>query len=120
MADSNPEQQNDKIRHTVSFTHKQLGISGGILAAIAMVSQLKGVFTPVEKSEAQEQRISELRLDISSTRNELTETIRRGNDKIIDRIRESEERSSKNSESHDRRIESLEASLRIPRARKEN
>lgn len=96
------------------LTHRQIGWgTGSLVTSLALISQLKSNFVTIEKANAQDQQMALLRLDIATVKNDLTDSIHRGNDKVIDRIKESEDRMSHTTDAQARRIEGLEASLRI-------
>lgn len=121
----------DKTRKTVSFTHKQLGVGGGILAALAMISQLKGTFFLREEGVAQSHEITELKrsqemgfreikLHISQTQEDQMHKLERLNDKIIDRIKDTETRAVQNDQRQEKRIDILEEALVSAKAKHVN
>lgn len=109
-------------RKTVSFTHKQLGWSGGIIAALTLVAQLKGSFISREEGVAQNKDITalqvsqdrefaEVKQQIATAQVELERKIERSNDKAMDHVREAEARAVKNAETQDHRIDMLEQAV---------
>lgn len=93
----------------VQLTKKQIVVGGAIIAALAILQPLKDWFVTREEGQAQDQRIAVLQHVIEETRIELTRTMERNTDKIIDRLNESEGRAQKNLEKLERRVETLEA-----------
>lgn len=121
----------DKTRKTVSFTHKQLGVGGGILASLALVSQLKGTFFLREEGLAQghqitelkaseEKQFAELKLFISQMSEDNMHRLERLNDKVIERLKDNETRASRSEERLDRRIDLLEANSKTGNNSKKN
>lgn len=74
-----------------------------------MVSQLKGMFVPVEKSQFQDQQIAQVQQQLSALRDDFGHKFERGNDKIIERIDRLEERITKSQDKLEARVNSLEA-----------
>jgi len=106
--ETQPAMPANRARGTSTFTHKQLGVTGGVIAAIALVTQMKGMFVPVEKSAAQDQQIAQLQNTVISMKDEFGHKIERSNDKIIDRIDKLEERLTKGQDKLEARVNMLE------------
>lgn len=115
MADSQDENDlsKSKQRHTVSFTHGQLGVGGAIVAAIMTLNPIKEWFFTREEGIAQRQNIELLRGEVISMRDEITRRLERNTDKIIDRMKETEERTARNGERLERRIDAVEVATRM-------
>lgn len=103
-----PPADDSHQRKTVSFTHKQLGWGGGIIAALGLVAQLKGTFITREEGMSQTQQLSDIRLQIVTLKTDVTARIDRMADKIVDRIKETEERSVRNVDRLEKRVDNLE------------
>jgi hypothetical protein len=104
MDEASPE-----TRKTVSFTHRQLGwTGGGVIAALALFTQLKGSFFTREEGSFSMQQVMQIRTDVADLRNDMTIKNQRLADKIMDRIREAEERTVKNADRIERRIDLIE------------
>lgn len=118
---------------SLSFTHKQLGITGTIVALMVGLSQFKDIkelFWTREEGQAQVNTLSQLKSfqdaqfaelkqqQESGTREvkdllltqekENIDRLRRLNDLIIDRIKEASARAERNNDNTVRRIENLE------------
>lgn len=117
-----PDNEAPDTRKTVTFTHKQLGISGGVIAALTLVSQLKGSFVTREEGTAQSKEIVELRVAqdrqfddvkklIGGVQEELSHKLERLNDKQTERVKDVEARAVHTSDTQDRRIDTLEAAI---------
>lgn len=111
---------NSEQRKTISLTHRQLGWGGGIVASLALVSQLKGNFFTREEGISQAQQLTDVRFEIASLKADMTTKIERATDKIVDRIKESEDRSTKNADRVERRVDALELASRGLKANKSN
>lgn len=108
MADEEKPVDLSHTRKTVSFTHRQLGWSGGILGALAIVSQLKGAFITREEGNATVQRVTTTEAAIIAMKTELNSTIEKSTSRIIDQIKESESRSSRNADRQERRLDRMD------------
>lgn len=117
MGDSNQEPAAtatdiSKTRNTVSFTHRQLGVGGGVIASLALAAQLKTYFAPVERVDNQDKQIQTIKESTAELKEDFTHKIERSNDKIIERINQLEDRTTKAADLQARRIDSLEADAR--------
>lgn len=90
-------------------THKQIIGGVGIAAALYFLPQLKALFVTREEGIAQSAQILEVKKSIDDLKDDLTHKIERGTDKIVERIKETEERSTKNVDRVERRVDALEA-----------
>lgn len=63
--------QERKPQSTVTLSHKQIAGGGGLIAALAVISQLSARYTPVEKTQSQDQQITAIVMSISTLRNEM-------------------------------------------------
>lgn len=111
--DEGPVDNKPKPPAGINVTSKHLGVGGGLIAAIALVTQMKGMFVPVEKGDSLLMQIQAVQVSVATMREEFSRKLERNTDKIIDRINQTEERTSRNSDTQTRRIDSLEAYLRI-------
>lgn len=113
---------NDQTRKTVSLTHRQLGISGGVVAAMLILNPVKQWFFTREEGVAQSREIQELRADEADHFKELRVFIVQGqedqmhklerlNDKVIERIKDTEVRTQQSDVRHEKRIETLEQAI---------
>lgn len=115
-------------------THKQIGWGGGILGAIMIMSQMKTVFVPVEKSLSQDAQIASVAKNVDDFKVEfrqavasqdtrllasqsamearLKENINRLSDILRQNIKDSEERNAHAMDANSRRIDSVEIALR--------
>lgn len=105
------EKQDKGINITAS--RGQMLTAGGIIAAILTIQPLKEAFITREEGKAQADKINELQASIDKTKDELTRSIERNSDKVIERLTEAEERVSKTVDTLERRIESLESANRM-------
>lgn len=110
----------EEVKPSKPVTRAQMGTGIGVMAALAMVGQMKSFFVPVEKAASQDKQIETLDkrfsdLDSSTDkrfaefRDDFTHKLERSTDKIIDRIKESEDRTSRAADTTSRRIDTLEA-----------
>lgn len=97
------------IRKTVSFTHKQLGVGGSIVAAIMVLSPVKTWFFTREEGLASAEKIAHVEASIQEMKQDLTRRLERSTDKIMDRIKEAEDRTVRNADRIEHRIDFLEA-----------
>lgn len=110
----------ESTRKTVSFTHRQLGWGVGGLASIAMIAQLKSVFLTREEGAAHSQQLIEVRLEIASLKVDMREQIEHATEKIVARIKESEDRSVKTAERIEGRVDTLELAQRANKTGRQN
>ncbi len=108
MADEEP-----KIRKTVSFTHRQLGVGTGIAGILIAISPIKEWFFTREEGVAQSKQIAQLQAQVDrgftdqklyfvQANEENVRRLERQTDKIMEHIKESEARSSKSEDRLDR------------------
>jgi gas vesicle protein len=127
-----------KVRKTVSFTHKQLGIGGCVITAALIISPLKGFFFTREEGNSHAAQLEEIKKSqtdgfksfestLQIANEEQTRRLERVGDKIVERIKEveartvrSDERLERNDERLERRIENLEFVGRIPKPKLTN
>lgn len=109
------ETKEEKTRKTVTFTHRQLGLGTGLAGLLIAITPIKEWFFTREEGVAQAKEITALRYAVDSFRSEVTGKMERNTDKILERIREAEERTVKNEDRIERRVDTLEASVRVPR-----
>lgn len=96
-----------------SATHKQI-LGGTALAMVLyMMPGLKGLFYTREEGVAVVDRVSRTEVALSSMENRITDKMNRNTDKIIDRIKETEERTMKNADRIERRIDGVEVVQRM-------
>lgn len=118
MAEENQE------RKDTGRTHKIVGYGGGVLGALALISQLKGSFITREEGTALSEKIvdlkttqtsqfSELRIFISNGQEEQVRKLERSNDKLVERMKETESRSVKAEDIINLRINNLESLLKF-------
>lgn len=133
----------EKVRKTVSFTHRQMGIgAGGVLAAIMALGPVKDFFYTREEGKAvskqveevkanqimhvadlkreQERNFTDLKLFITGVQEEQTRKLERLADKLVDRQKESEARMAKDNERQDHRMDSFENYLKLRPTRSSN
>ncbi len=110
----------EKVRKTVSFTHKQLGVGTGLAAILIAIAPIKEWFFTREEGNAQTREIAALRSTVTILSAEVSAKLDRNTDKIMDRIKEAEERTVKNEDRIERRVDTLEAAMRIPRKSSNN
>lgn len=112
--DESEKDSASKIRKTVSLTHGQLGAGGAIIAALMVLQPLKDwVYTRDEANlqlAAQTQRIERIEVSLASYNEDMVRRLERNTDKIIERLKETEERLARSQGVIERRVESLEAS----------
>lgn len=121
------------IRRTISLTHRQLGVSGALLTAMLLLNPVKQWFFTREEGAAQSKEIADLKHDQEEQFKELRVFIVQGqedqmhkmerlNDKIIERIKDSEGRTTQSDAKQEKRIETLEQALLLngSRFRKSN
>lgn len=97
----------------IPVTKKQVGVGSAILAAILILNPVKEWLFTREEGLAQTEKIHHLELQLVSTREELTRRLERNADRIIERIKETEDRVSQNQDRIEVRVQSLEASMRF-------
>lgn len=107
------DNREEKIRKTVTFTHKQLGVTTGIAAALIAIAPIKEWFFTREEGVAQARELAALKHSVDTLRSEVSGKLERNTDKILERIREAEERTVKNEDRIERRVDSLEATFRF-------
>lgn len=107
--------QEDRVRKTNTFTNRQIGIAGGVTAALIAIQPLKEMFVTNDKAETMRVQISELRnnqievkASIANSHNELLAQINRGNDMILQSIKESEARTVHNQDKIEKRLDHTE------------
>lgn len=106
------ELETPKEKKHISISKSQLGFGSAIVMAIMILNPVKEWFFTREEGRAQAEQIAQLRVDLAETKDELTRRLERNADKIIEQIKDSEERSAKNQERIERRVEMLEASAK--------
>lgn len=85
-------------------------IGGGVIVAALLVMQpLKEYFVTREEGHALDQRITALQLMTEANHEEMTRSLERSTDKIIERLDQAEERVRKNLDKVESRVQSLEA-----------
>ena len=116
----------EKVRKTVSFTHKQLGIGTGLAGLLIAITPIKEWFFTREEGIAQSKQIAQLqnqmdkgftdqKLYFVQANEENVRRLERQSDKIMEHIKESEARAMKGEDRLDRRIDTLEASIKSSR-----
>ncbi len=122
----------DKIRKTVSFSHRQLGIGSSVVAAMLFLNPVKQWFFTREEGSAQSKEITELKRVQEDNFKELKSFIivsqddqlhklERLNDKVVEQIKDSEVRAQENDARQEKRIDMLEeAALINGRTKKTN
>ncbi len=99
----------EKVRKTVSLTHKQLGATGLLGLAVALAPYLKETFVTRSEGVLVATQIEYMRKDIVS----LQATVESSAVEIKNQIKESERRTGKTEERLERRIDNLEVALRM-------
>lgn len=116
MDDKSDKADNSHVRKTLSFTHRQVGAGGAIIAALISIQPLKELIrdeskTTVKRLENVEITQIEIKKLITENDKEAVRRQERSNDKIIDRIKEAEARTVSSQERIERRVDTLEASI---------
>lgn len=120
MADEAPNQE----RKETGRVHKVVGYGGGLMGALAIISQLKGSFVTREEWTAtraevlevrhtQERGFDELKTFMINAQDEQMHKLERLNDKVIDRIKDTETRSQQSDARQERRIDVLEEAILV-------
>jgi hypothetical protein len=104
------EEVERKPQKTWTLSTRQLGGSAALIAGVAAMAPIKEWFYTRAEGEAQLQRVNRIELVLSELKLDLKKEMDRNTDKVIDRIKESEERTVKNADRIERRIDFLEAS----------
>ncbi len=99
-----------KPQKTWTLSSRQLGGSAALIAGLAALAPIKELFYTRAEGEAQMQRLVRSELVISELKLDLKKEMDRNTDKVLDRIKESEERTIKNADRIERRVDMLEAS----------
>lgn len=112
------------VRKTVSLTHKQAGIGAGLVAAILSIQPLRDMFVTKDENKSTIVRLDKFEMGQRELKDLITkneaEAVRRSErvaDKIMDRIKEAETRTTANQDRQEHRMDTLEASILI-RAKK--
>lgn len=85
-----------------------------------MIAQLKSVFLTREEGAAHSQQLIEVRLEIASLKVDMREQIEHATEKIVARIKESEDRSVKTAERIEGRVDTLELAQRANKTGRQN
>ncbi len=99
-----------KPQKTWTLSSRQLGGGAALVAALGVLAPVEKFFYTRAEGEAQLQRLIRSELVISELKLDLKKEMDRNTDKIMDRIKESEERTIKNADRIERRVDILEAS----------
>ncbi len=99
----------EKIRKTVSLTHRQIGATGLIGLAVALAPYLKESFVTRDEQKIVAVQMEYLRKDISK----MGEQIDSNTQRILEEIKESDKRTVKNEDRLEHRIDVLESVSRI-------
>lgn len=106
--------EEDKARKTVSFTHRQLGVGGiSLMAALTALGPLKDYVYTRNEALLQNQRVERVEVMLSALEMKITDRMNRNTDKIMDRIKEAEDRAVKTADHVEHRVESLEVAMRF-------
>lgn len=118
------DEPENHIRKTVSFTHRQLGlgVGGTIIASMLTLNPVKAWFFTREEGVAQSKEITELRrsqedqfkelkIFISQGQEDQMHKLERLNDKVIERIKDSESRAFQNDARQEKRMDILEEAV---------
>lgn len=100
--------EDEKIRKTVSLTHRQIGATGLIGLAVALTPYLKETFVTRGEQAEMTVQMEYMRRDIA----EIKILIDSKSNNIIDQLKEYDHREAKTDERLERRIDSLEAAIR--------
>lgn len=113
--------EDPKLRKTVSFTHRQLGVGGvGLVAAMTALGPLKDYVYTRNEAVLQNQRVERVEIMINGLEVKLSERMNRNTDKILERIKDAEERTVKNEDRLEHRVDSLEVAMRFKNKLKED
>lgn len=106
--------EEDRAAKTFAMTNKQLGIGGLILVAVmTALGPIKDYVTARDEAILQNQRVERVEAMLNALEMKITEKMNRNTDKIMDRIREAEERTTKTADRLEHRIDSLEVAARF-------
>lgn len=98
----------EKVRKTVSLTHRQIGATGLIGLAVALAPYLKETFVTRGEQAEMTVQMEYMRRDIA----EIKTLIDSKSSNIIEQIREYDKRTVKTEDRLERRIDTLEAAIR--------
>jgi predicted type IV restriction endonuclease len=104
------EEENKQPAANKMRTSTKALYGGGVLAAILTFTPIKNLFWTREEGNAIKDQIASVAKNEQSHYEEIIHRQERLADKIIDRIRESEERTVKNADRLERRVDIIEAS----------
>ena len=103
------------VRKTATFTHRQLAGGVTITAALLALQPLKEMFLTNDKADTMRVQIQalrdnqhEIKASISQAHGELLAQINRGNDLILQSIKESESRTVHNQDKIEKRLDHTE------------
>lgn len=106
--------EDDKTRKTISLTHRQLGVGGiSLVAALAALGPLKDYVYTRNEAVLQNQRVERVEIMLNNLELKITDRMNRNTDKIMDRIKEAEDRTVKTAERLEHRVDSLEVAMRF-------
>lgn len=114
------DEQEPKIKKTVTLTHRQLGLGGGVLAAIMTLSPMKEWFFTRDEGKAQIERLDKTEVAIKELKADLNAKIDKSTEMIIDSVKEARDQSYKDADRLERRVDSIEVALRMPKFKKES
>ena len=104
-----------KVRKTMSFTNKQVGTAGGVVAALIALQPLSAMFMTNDKAETMRVQIdtlkssqTEIKASIAASHAELLAQVKWGNDLILQSIKESEGRTVHNQDKLEKRLDHSE------------
>ncbi len=107
------EVKGDRTRKTVTLSHKQLGIGTGLAGLLIAVTPITDMFFTRAEGIAQSKDIAMLKASTEAFRLEVISKIEINTDRILLRIRESEERNVKNEDRLERRIDAIDAARKF-------
>lgn len=128
MEENTPPQ----VRKTVSMSHRQLGVGVvGLVSAITMLTPIKAYFYTREEGVAQSREIADLKRStadqftelkrfIAAGQEEQVRRLERSNDKLVERIKETELRSNASEARLDRRMDNIELAYRLKTSKTNN
>jgi hypothetical protein len=117
VEENQPVQHTERMRKTVSFTHRQLGIGGGLLAAIVSIGQLRELkeffvgdtdATIARIETQQKEGFARLEKIIKDSNEDFVDRLRRSRDIAIAENTAVEMRCDKRSDRIETRISNLE------------
>ncbi len=99
----------DKIRKTVSLTHRQIGVTGLITLAVGLTPYLKEAFVTRQEGAVMAIQVEYIRKDVAEIKNMVDSNTTR----ILQEIKDSDKRTVKNEERIERRVDIIESVLRV-------